>query len=232
MTMIGSSGPSAPSLGGGGSGGALPTNPTQPTNPPKTPQPLPAGTPPSAPASPTLGHVVVSEVYYAVDAQHGNDPLNQWFELYNGTRDTVDLSGWVMANQDGTSTIPNGYSLPPNSFAIVTQSSDTKNRWTIPNTSLFIILGRPIGAGLHGEGDKLTIRTKTLEPVDNVSWGGNSSVFPVPPKTVPLGHSMGRKSLTVDTNTIADWIDIEVPTPGKLVGCPDKKTKRQAFCFK
>ncbi len=78
--------------------------------------------------SPVLcsGQIVISELMYNPDSNEGrppdrNDPedvgeLNavEWVELYNVGDDPVDVSGWTLRDEDGTSTaLPDGAVIEP-----------------------------------------------------------------------------------------------------------------------
>ena len=193
----------------GSSGGAAPRyNPQPPPGPP----PPPPGSPP-LPSNPTLGHIAISEVYYAVDSSHGTDPTNEWVEIYNGTTASVNVSGWTIADSATTRTIPSGFSIPANSFAIIAASASTKNFWSIPSTVPFIDLGNLIGNGLAASGDEIFLRDPNGNIVDSVSWGSDTRVYNPAIPTYADGHSLARKQLNTDNHSASDWFDLSTPTP-------------------
>jgi len=53
--------------------------------------------------------------------------------------------------------------------------------------------------------------------VDAVSWGTNTTAFSpsVPTVDVNTGHSIARTDDTIDTDSAADWEELETPTPGE-----------------
>ncbi|MEN9561168.1 MAG: hypothetical protein RIQ56_441, partial [Candidatus Parcubacteria bacterium] len=198
ITMMGSSGPAAPRYN------------LIPAPPPNTPP-----TSPSLPGTPTIGRVVISEVFYGVDASHGIDPENEWIEIYNGSNTTVNISGWTITDASVARTIPSGYSLPPNTFAVLVGAQNTKNFWQIPSSVPVIYLGNYIGNGLGAAGDELFLRDASNNIVDSLSWGSDTRVFSPALPVYQDGHSLARKRLDADNHAVSDWFDLPTPTPGR-----------------
>lgn len=212
MTMEGSSGVAAP-----------PYNPSPPSlnppslNPPTTPTVTPSGTSPTVPSVPTLGRMAISEIYYNVESARGSSPSNQWIELYNGTKSAVDISGWTVGNSSLTSsrTLPKNTSIASNAFIFISPSTSTKSFWQIPSSTPQRFLGLPLGTGLDTTGDEIVVKNATGQVVDSVSWGTNTSVFDPSLSIVAIGHSLARSSLTTETHTLSDWIELPNPSPGR-----------------
>lgn len=167
---------------------------------------------------PEIGHVVISEVYYDVDAAHGVETAasgyaNEWVELYNGTAADVDVSGWTLTDNHASDAIPDGTVIPAGGFALITPSDTTVSYWTIPAGVPVAVLGSAIGNGLANGGDELTLRDGDAV-VDAMSYGTDTSVFDLPLPASHDGHSLARTQLTSDTDTAADWADTDSPTPG------------------
>ena len=227
ISMMGSSGPAAPVFSSNGinpfsaSGVNLGSGSGQGVSPGSsgafsgsTPIQLPVGVSPAVPSSPIIGHVVISEVYYNVDPSHGNDPQNEWVELYNGSTSVVDISGWIIVDLATERTIPQGTLIQSNSFLLVTADSQTKSKWNIPGNIPVITLSGLIGDGLLNAGDALSLKQGS-QVVDSLSWGTNTSVFNPALSSLSSGHSFARGSLTKDTHSTSDWIDLMTPLPGK-----------------
>lgn len=202
--MMGSSG------AGGGSNG-------RPGGSIYTPGPLSETDPTINSREPSLTgrHVVINEVFYAVDSAHGTSPANQFIEIYNNDTATVDLSGWHIQTSSSSSTIPVGTSLTPGSYLVIVASPATANYWTIPSTVRVVSVGATIGGGLSTPGDYIRLRNTSLMTVDGVSWGSNSTELSAPPAVVGSGHSLARISSTADTDTSSDWNDRVTPNPGR-----------------
>ncbi len=63
-------------------------------------------------------HVVINEV---MAHPEGQEPAQEWIELYNDGVDAVSLDRWVLEDSGGTSSLPS-FSLPPAHFALVVGS--------------------------------------------------------------------------------------------------------------
>ncbi len=168
---------------------------------------------------PTIGHVVISEVFYDVDTGHGTNTgngNNEWVELYNGSAETINLSGWKIADNGGSDTLPEGTLLPAEGLLIITATTSTAGFWDIPEGAEVIVLGSTVGGtgGLAAGGDVVFLRDEGDVEIDAVSWGTNTDAFAPSVPGVVKGHSIARTSLTVDTDSAADWEDRDVPSPG------------------
>lgn len=84
------------------------------------------------------GQVVISEIMYNPDSFEGrppdrNDPndvgeLNavEWLELYNTGAEPVDIGGWVLSDEDGsTAPLPEGAVIEPGEAVVLVPSSQT-----------------------------------------------------------------------------------------------------------
>jgi hypothetical protein len=202
MTMEGSSGPAAPGVPGGGSSNFS-------SGPSTVGNPLGGTTQPTA-----IGHVVVSEVYYQADAQHGGATADEWIEIYNGTSATVDLSHWTVRTAASSQTIQNGTTLGPSQYLVLAGTTNVRAIWTIPSSAQVIAFTSPF-PGFSATGDAVILQNSSGSNVDAVSWGTNVSAFSPSVPTVALGHSIVRKTLSVDTDSASDWIDTSAPTPGR-----------------
>lgn len=171
-----------------------------------------------------MGHVVVSEVHYDVDDAHGGvnsgNNNNEWVELYNGSAETVDLSGWKLADNNASDLLPEGTLLPAGAFLIITATSSTEGFWPeIPDGVVVIVLGGQIGNGLAVGGDVVFLKNAEDTIVDAVSWGTNTSAFTPSVPGVNQGRSLARTSLIADTDSAADWEEREILSPG-VAGVP------------
>ena len=210
ITMMGSSGPAA-----------SPAPPTRgPATPSPAPAPAPAPSPTPSPGSPpipppgTLGHLVISEVYYAVDAVRGAKPANEWIELFNGTASAVSVGGWRVEDAIAYDVIPPGAILAPGRFLVIAAASTTRSLWTIPPEAIFVSLESPIGDGLSNSGDRIVLRNASGAVVDAVSWGTNATAMSPSAPVAPYGNSLSRITFQQDTNTASDW-GVRPPSPGK-----------------
>lgn len=210
ITMMGSSGSAAPPAPPTATGQQIKTV-ALPSGGSAVPS---SGTQSGSSGSTSIGRVVISEVYYNVDLDHGSKPQGEWVELYNGSSATVNLSGWTIRDSALFDALPGGTMLAPGSFLVVGAISATRASWEVPSAQ-FVSIESPIGDGLSNTGDSLTLRNADGAAVDAVSWGSNSSAFNPAAASVPYGSSLARSTLTKDTNTANDWISRGTPTPGK-----------------
>ena len=182
--------------------------------------PTPTSTPTPTPVS-IATHVVVNEVNYKVDDAHtiNDEGDSEWFEIYNPTGFSVELTGWSITDNFSCDNFPGTISLGSHSFAIVTPLSEAnfKSVWLgVPAGTIFITISAPIGNGLANN-DKLDLKDNTCPngtSVDRISWGNDISAFNPGIGIVADGHSSERDPDGKDTDTAADFVDRSVPTPG------------------
>jgi signal peptidase len=165
--------------------------------------------------SPGSGDVVISEVYYDVALDKGNEDNSanpdEWVELYNNSVSPVNLKNWKIGDNSGSDTIihANVY-IPAKGFAVLAKSASTWTYWSIPTEATKIQLGQKIGNGLDDDSDRVVLKDSNGTEIDAVSWGTDISAFSPSVSDVPEGHSISRIVKGVDTNIAANWID----TPG------------------
>jgi hypothetical protein len=162
---------------------------------------------------PLLDHLLISEVYYDVDALHGGETANEWVELHNPTGSELNLAGLFIRDGDSFDALPS-ISISPLGFVILTASSTTAGLWTFPAGVSIINLGGSIGNGLANTSDALFLTDSASTTIDAMSYGTNVDGFNPALPDVNEGHSLSRTSLTSDTDTASDWEDTEAPTPG------------------
>ena len=163
---------------------------------------------------PTIGHVVISEVYAHVDPAYGSEPGNEWVEIYNGATTAVDLSGWIIADASSTDALPSGVTLAPGKMLVVTGTTTTRTLWTLDENIRVVSINGSIGNGLAANGDSLTLKKPDGTMVDDVSWGTNKRIMNPSAPAFVLGRSLMRKALQVDSDTASDWTMHSNPNPG------------------
>lgn len=202
MTMMGSSGPAAPAA-----------QPARGPAPPLSSGGSPVPTPSPTPAPGSAGKVLISEVYYSVDVPHGENPANEWIELYNGTQSAVNIGGWKIEDDLASDTIVGNYTIAPGRFLVLSADSTTRSLWGLPSDVQFVSLGNSLGDGLSNTGDRIILRNASSAVVDAVSWGTNTTVMQPSVSVVSYGNSMARAKLSNDTDTANDWT-AHSPSPG------------------
>lgn len=166
----------------------------------------------------TIGHIVISEVYYDVAStttSASNDSSYEWVELYNGGGTAVSLTGWSVV--DASSTTPfepivDSVTIQPGGFVIVAASNTPAG---IPVNVPVVVLHSGIGSnGFSNTNDAALLRDPSGIVIDQIAWGAGTGLSPM---TTPVGdgHSIARNQLTSDTDTATDWSDRAAPTPGQ-----------------
>jgi len=167
---------------------------------------------------PHLG-VVIDEV--DMDTKFVSDTAGEWFELYNGGTETVDLNGWVLRDDDYdafTITADHPLLLAPGGRFVLGRDTATLNG------------GAPVdysyGAAfpLVESSDEINLYDAALVPVDRVAW--------TPEHQLPyaVGASAALRSPSVDRRDFSNWCT-SVTTYGPLgeLGTPGTANACEAF---
>lgn len=172
-------------------------------------------------STPIEGKLLITEVLYDLNTSttspQGLESANEWVELYNGTNSAIDLGTLFIGDASSTDALPS-MSLPAGKFAIISGSSTTATFWNFPSDAVVIVLTTNIGQnGLGNGGDTVRLIGASNATIDAVSWGSDVSAFnpSVPTFTANAGDSIGRTSISTDTDTATDWERKETPTPGE-----------------
>jgi hypothetical protein len=113
----------------------------------------------------TAKDLVISEVFADPNPQIGL-PDAEYMEIYNRSKNPIDLSGWKLSDASSTAIFPNQIILP-NEYWIVTSSA---------SVSRFTLFGKTIGLAnfptLNNDSDILTLKTAaTIDSVNyNLGW--------------------------------------------------------------
>jgi len=165
----------------------------------------------------TTDHLVINEVYYHVGTGKGDNPGNEWIEIYNPTNSDVDISGWQICEKDGCDMIPSGTKIPSKGFAIASGKSSTWEKyWVLPTSTVTIDLpGELIGKnGLSDGGDRVILQNASGTVVDAMSYGNDDSQLNPPVPLSGKGKSLARIIKGYDTDSATDWIINATPNPG------------------
>ncbi|MCP4147574.1 MAG: MBL fold metallo-hydrolase [bacterium] len=148
--------------------------------------------------------VVFSEIFYDTP---GTDSKEEWIELYNNSASSVDIGGWVITDNNGTGS---SYSIPSSTTiaagGYLTIGINTSGFYNLYGYNPTITGSIP---ALNNTGDALLLKNGDGDVVDTVAYeGGASSGVPSgwgSGPSAPTGSSIVRTSVTVDTDTDADW---------------------------
>jgi hypothetical protein len=158
-----------------------------------------------------VSQVVINEVLYDA-ASPGSDSDAEWVELYNRGDVDVDVAGWTLRDGSSVDVLPS-LVVPAGGFAVVAASELFRRTYPRYSGPLAIVAGR-LGNGLGNDGDALHLTDASLSLTDAVSWGDDVAAFDPPVDDVPAGHSIERRTPGGDTDSAADFIDNESPSPG------------------
>ncbi|HYM16866.1 MAG TPA: lamin tail domain-containing protein [Dehalococcoidia bacterium] len=166
-----------------------------------------AGAPRTASVS---AHLVINEVLYD-PVGGGPDADGEWLELYNPTDAAVALGGWRLDDAASSDPLPDA-SISAGGYLVIAAS---KSLIANPGaTHAGAVPGSHIGNGLGNDGDRVVLRNPAGAVVDAVSWGTDTYAFAPSVQDVPAGHSIERRSPGLDTDSAADFVDNETPSPG------------------
>jgi beta-lactamase superfamily II metal-dependent hydrolase len=150
--------------------------------------------------------VVISEVLYDTP---GTDSIEEWIELYNNSAVSVNVSGWTITDNNGIGTT---YTIPANTTiaagGYITIAANTTGFYNLYGYNPTVTGGIP---SLGNTGDALILKDGGGNVKDAVAWeGGGAGGIPVnwgstSLPTASTGNSIVRSSVTVDTDTYADW---------------------------
>jgi Lamin Tail Domain len=173
-------------------------------------QPTAAGSA-AAPGS----RVVINEVLYD-PAGAGTDASSEWVELYNAADATVDLTGWSLADAAASDTLPELH-ISSHGFAVIAASGSFSEAHPGFAGTLVSVGGR-IGNSLGNDGDRLLLRDASGATVDAISWGTDTDILSPAVADAPAGHSVERSTPGLDSDSAADFVDNESPSPGGPIG--------------
>ncbi len=155
--------------------------------------------------------LVINEVLYDPDVE-GNDAEGEWVELYNSGPDPVNLDGWTLSDNAASDVLPVAV-VEPGQFAVVAASDSFRAAYPDYDGAL-AVLGARIGNSLGNDGDRLVLKSPAGVIVDAISWGADLSALNPAVGDVPAGHSIERRVPGLDTDTAADFVDNDRPSPG------------------
>jgi len=162
--------------------------------------------------------VVINEVYYDVDSEHGSESganIDEWVELYNNSDENINLKDWKIGDGSGEVLISHSNTyIPSHGFLLLAKSASTWSYWDIAAGAEKVSLGQKIGGGLNNSGDSIILIDSSDKIVDQISYGNDTSIFNPAITDVAEGHSISRNPNGRDTDSILDFIDLISPTPG------------------
>lgn len=175
-------------------------------------------------------HLLISEVMYDPNFLQ---PENEWIEIYNSTQGSLVLNDYEVGDEEtrggteGMLIFPTGYNILPAERLVIANTGTSFLSYygyppdfeiedsdpSIPD----MVVYTPWAEGetwLDNIGDEVLLLGIGDILVDAMSWGTSDFAFTPPCPDVPLGHSLERLPVNIDTDTADDWIDQSAPTPG------------------
>lgn len=154
-------------------------------------------------------HVLITEVFYDTP---GTESQEEWVEIFNPTKEQVDISGWKITDGEATFTVPNGTIMPAQEVLIVARSSSGFK-------ALYGFEPDFSGAtfSLSNSGDEVILKDSSNNVVDVVTYGKGSYPGVIPHPAVTEGHSLERVLANFDTDDCSrDLIDQPDEMPGQV----------------
>lgn len=168
----------------------------------------------------SAGDVVINEIYYDPDKDHviaGGDGANssEWIELYNKSLKTVNLKNWKIIDNNNLERLisANDRLLNPGEYVILAKSSEVASIWNIPG-DIFIPINELFGLGLSNSKDRVILKDHNGQIIDQISYGEDITAFNPSLPDVAQGHSLEREPDGADTDSNADFVNRDTPTPG------------------
>lgn len=168
----------------------------------------------------------INKVYYYADVNHGGiscDNENEWIEIYNPTKEDVNLKDWSVCNSESCDKLANrDLAIPAKGYAVVAYKENTWSFWNIPENVVKINLSSVIGSGLGNTADMLQIKNAAGEVVDQMNWGAansrwsnyNTKVWGQGVSANAQGKILGRSTNGYDTDSSVDWKIFDLPSVG------------------
>jgi len=141
--------------------------------------------------------IIFMQVYYDTPGTESNE---EWVELYNPSKSTVDVTGWVISDNIGSWTFPEASINGESYFVVARREEGFKNLYSgcTPDISGFT-------RGLNNDGDQLTLKDAEGKEMDFVAWeGGADGAYAEWDLETNDTQSIKRTSFT-DTDSPSDW---------------------------
>lgn len=184
--------------------------------PSPTPSPSPLLT-----SLPIANHLVINEVLYDTNNDQniggpGGSNRGEFVEIYNPTASPINVNGWIIDDGTETETLPS-ISVPAGGFLIITGATEAEFEaiWTVPTSVVYYsATGGKICNGFSNSGGLFKLKSDSTTIVDQISFGGDTSVLNPAPPDVATGHSLERDPDGLDSDSASDFFDRTTPTPG------------------
>ncbi len=160
--------------------------------------------------------IIINEINYDYNEPFRGYNAKDWVELYNTTPNTVDMSGWVLADNDTIFTIPLGFAIPGNSYYVF--AKDALDFLDAHPTVLSVIQS---SLSFSEDGETIKLYSDSLVTlVDSVAYGDD---FPWPEPPDGEGPTLSLTDPSLDNNDYTSWF-----SSGNHGGSPGRAN--QVYC--
>ncbi|MBN1280557.1 MAG: lamin tail domain-containing protein [Candidatus Thermoplasmatota archaeon] len=168
--------------------------------------------------------LLINEVMYHPSE---NENTNEWIELYNPTSESLDVVGWMIADEKETDTLEGDTQygdgstiIAPGGYAVITDKETTIDEsFTIADTAVRLLVDDSTlcGYGLNNQQEYLILYDAEGTVIDAIEWGEDYDEVPGSPVTaVDEGHTLARYGETDTDDSAFDFFDGVTPTPGSV----------------
>ncbi len=173
----------------------------------------------------------------------GVDPDGEWFEVYNYGAIAASLDGVRIGDEEtqgdgeGMLVFPTGSGIESGqALVIANQAVVFSSTFGInPDYEIYdsdpgvpqMLRDTAWGGGaviLGNSGDELALLDGSYTLLDALSWGDSTFAFDPSVQLVSTGHSLERYPPGSDTDSVSDWMDQPIPSPGEVDHTPPTPT--------
>ncbi|MFV1885356.1 MAG: CotH kinase family protein [Balneola sp.] len=173
------------------------------------------------PAEGEVATIVINEIMY-----NDTEELDSgdWIELYNSAEYPIDLSGWVIKDEDDTHEFKfaNGTELSADSYLVIAADLEAFNNRYALNSDLF----GELGFNLAGSSDQVRLYNNSGVLVDSLQY---QDEFPWDASADGTGFTLELKNSGMDNSRADSWSASTQPggTPGTVNTVPVSNEKEE-----
>lgn len=139
------------------------------------------------------GQVIINEIMYKSSSDFDSE---DWIELFNPGSDTVDVSSWVVKDNDNDHifVLPDSHFIPGGSYLVISKDVDAFQ--SVYNHTSQLVGDMPFGLG---QGDQVRIYSSIMMLVDSLEYDNNN---PWPPLSNNYGPSI--ELINIENNLLPE----------------------------
>lgn len=165
--------------------------------------------------------IIINEICYNSDPQNSSE---DWVELYNKSSQYVDLSGWIIKDENiiNEYIIKEGTILAPDKYYVI-----SKDKYALSRVHPEIIEYQGnFDFGLSSQGDVVILENRDRGVEDMLSYG---IIDPWPTIAIGSGYSLSLLSPELDNFNAESWAisDVQYGTPGRCNSCISSVEEKQ-----